>query len=192
MRVEASIVFAAGVDQVSAFIAAPRNGPRWQERAVATRLTTPGPVRVRTEMEHVGRWVGMRIPTRAMVTVFEPAAFGCGITTAMSPACAQMRGCADARMRYALEPTAAGTKLTLSNEFALPVFTAPLAPLLRRSVQFMFDRDVARLRDAIEAENEAHEQEAYRQPPGSPSGTLLGATARLFRDTTPVTAGQLR
>ena len=85
----------------------------------------------------------MRIPTRAVVTVFEPVSrYGYNITTAMSPA--------PSRMRYALERVEGGTKLTLSNEFMLPRLMMVLGSLLRRSVQGMFERDVDRLRKVIE------------------------------------------
>lgn len=148
MRVEAAVLIRADADTVFQYIAAPENGPRWQEGAVSTRVTTPGPVGLGSEMDHLGRWLGMRIPTHAVVTVFEPvSAFGYDITTALSRK--------PSRMRYVLEPVADGTKLTLSNEATLPRFVLPFAPLLQRSVQRMFDRDVVRLRGAIEAEKAA-------------------------------------
>jgi uncharacterized protein YndB with AHSA1/START domain len=148
MHVEASVVIRADARKVFHFIAAPENGPRWQEAAISTRVTTPGPTRLGSEMDHLGRWLGMRIPTHAIVTVFEPVSeFGYDITTAMSTT--------PSRMRYSLEPVADGTKFTLSNETTLPRFLQPFGPFLRRSVQRMFDRDVERLRDTIEAEEAA-------------------------------------
>jgi hypothetical protein len=151
MRVEASVLIMANADKVFQFIAAPENGPRWQEGAVSTRVTTPGPVRLGSEMEHIGRWLGMRIRTHAVVTVFEPVSgFGYDITTALSSK--------PSRMRYLLEPVADGTKLTLTNEATLPRFVLPFAPLLQRSVQRMFDRDVGRLRRVVEAEKTANDE----------------------------------
>lgn len=151
MRVEASVLIRADAEMVFQFIAAPENGPRWQEGAVSTRVTTPGPVRLGSEMEHVSRWLRMRIPTRAVVTVFEPVlAFGYDITTALSSR--------PSRMRYELEPVADGTRVTLSNEARLPLFVLPLAPFVQRSIQRMFDRDVGRLRDVVEAEKTANDQ----------------------------------
>jgi uncharacterized protein YndB with AHSA1/START domain len=148
MRVEASVLIRADAEMVFQFIAAPENGPRWQEGAVSTRVTTPGPVRLGSEMVHVGRWLRMRFPTHAVVTVFEPvSALGYDITTTLSSK--------PSRMRYLLEPVAGGTKLTLSNEATLPRFVVAVAPLLQRSVQRMFDRDVVRLRSAIETEKGA-------------------------------------
>ncbi len=151
MRVQASVLIRANADKVFQFIAAPENGPRWQEGAVSTRVTTPGPVRLGSEMEHVGRWLGMRIPTHAVVTVFEPVSrFGYDITTTLSSKPSQMR--------YLVEPVADGTKLTLTNEATLPRFVLPFAPLLQRSVQGMFNRDVGRLRGLVEAENAADDE----------------------------------
>jgi hypothetical protein len=144
MRVQAQVLIAADQDRVFRFIARPENGPRWQEAAVSTRVTTEGPVRLGSQIEHVGRFLGMRLPTRAIVTVFDPnSAFGYDISSGLSPA----------RMRYRLEPVPQGTQLTLSNEATLPVLARPFEALLQRSVQAMFERDVTRLRAAIEAED---------------------------------------
>lgn len=144
MRVEASVVIAADRRTVWDYIARPENGPEWQEGAVWTRVTTPGPVRLGTVMDHLGRWLGMRFPTRATVTVFEPhAAFGYDITAPMAPT--------PARMRYRLEALGSGTRLTLSNDATLMAPMRPFEPLLRRNVQAMFERDVRRLRDVLES-----------------------------------------
>lgn len=150
MRVESSVVIRADAEVVFRVIAAPENGYRWQEGAVSTRITTPGPVRLGSEMEHIGRWLGMRLPTHAAVTVFEPpSAFGYDFTSALSSK--------PSRTRYLLEPVAGGTKLTLSNEATLPRFVLPFGALLQRNVQRMFERDVVRLRDLIEAQESRDE-----------------------------------
>ena len=144
MRVEASTVIKVAPQGIFEFIAAPENGPRWQEGAIATRVTTPGPVRIGSEIEHVGQWLGMRIPTHGTVTVFEPpSAFGYDIITTMSPS--------PSHMHYSLVPTAGGSLMTLSNDFDLPALMRPFFPVLRRSIQRMFERDVSRLRELLEA-----------------------------------------
>lgn len=146
MRVSAETVIDAAPERVWAFITVPGNGPRWQEGAVSTHLTTPGPVRAGSEMEHVGRWLGMRIPTRAVVTVWvPPVRYGYDITTKRFPK--------PSLMRYEVESLADGTtKLTLSNDAPVSGWMKPLEPLLQRSVQGMFERDVARLKALIEAQ----------------------------------------
>lgn len=145
MRITAACVIHATPERVWEFITIPENGPRWQEGAVSTRVTTPGSVRVGSEMEHVGKWLGMRIPTRAVVTVYDPPVnYGYDITTKLFSK--------PSLMRYAVEPLADGTQLTLSNEAPVDGWMKPLEPLLRRSVEGMFDRDVARRKAIIEAE----------------------------------------
>jgi hypothetical protein len=95
-------------------------------------------------MEHEGKWLRMRIPTTAVVTVYQPPLrYGSDITTKFFPK--------PSLMRYAVEPVAEGTKLTLTNEAPGSAWMKPFEPLLRRSVQGMFERDVARLKALIDA-----------------------------------------
>jgi len=155
MRVEASIVILASPEEVFRIITIPEQGPPWQESAVSTRVTTPGPVALGSTMEHEGRWLWMRIPTTAVVTVYEPPRrYGYDITMQVAPA--------PSLMRYRLEPVAGGTRLTLSNDAALGGWMKFFQPVLQRNVQGMFERDVARLKAVIEADL------ASARPVGSP------------------------
>ena len=87
----------------------------------------------------------MRISTTAVVTVFEPPfRYGYDITTKLFPK--------PSLMRYAVEPLGEGTKLSLSNEAPGSGWMKPFELLLQRTVQGMFERDVARLKALIEAE----------------------------------------
>lgn len=57
--------------------------------------------------------------------------------------------------RYTVEPVAEGVRLTLSNEAPVSGWMKPMEAVLQRSVQRMFERDVARLKAIIEAEAQA-------------------------------------
>lgn len=144
MRVSATTKIRATPEQVWDFIADVENDIRWQEAAVWTKVTTPGPVGLGTRVEHVGKMLGMRIPTTGAVTVFEPPRrFGYDAT---------VRGLsAPMRMRYEIEPDDAGSRLTLSSESRLAGPMRLLEGVMRRNVQGMFERDVARLAEAVEA-----------------------------------------
>ena len=144
MRVEATAVIQATPDEVFGFITVPENGPRWQEGAISTRVSTTGPVQVGSRMEHEGRWLGMRVSTTAVVTDYEPPRqYGYDITMRLFPK--------PSRMRYAVEAAADGTRLTLANEVPAGAWMRPFERLLHGSVQAMFERDVARLRAIIES-----------------------------------------
>jgi len=145
MQISATTVIQATPEQVWSYITVPENGPQWQEAAVWTRVTTPGPVGIGTRMEHMGRWLRMRIPTVAVVTEYErPSVYGYEISSKVSPK--------PAPMRYVLEPVANGTRLTLSNAAPLSLLMKPFERVLTRSVQGMFERDVARLKERVEAQ----------------------------------------
>lgn len=144
MRVAARVEIKATPEEVWAFITVPENGPLWQEGAIWTRRTTEGPIGLGTTMDHLGRWLRMRVPTTALVTVFEPPfRYGYDITSKLSPK--------PSMMRYEVEPVAEGSRLTLSNEAQMPGWTRPFESVLQRSVQRMFERDVERLKMLIEA-----------------------------------------
>jgi len=143
MRVQAEVAIDAAPHDVFAFITVPAHGSRWQEGAVSTVLTTVGPIGVGSEMAHVGRWLGVRFPTRATVTVFEPdRRFGYDLFSRFG----------SSAMRYDLERNGDGTKLTLSTEAALPFLMRPFASILEQNVARMFERDVQRLKTVIEAD----------------------------------------
>jgi len=159
MRVATTTVIKASPEHVWEFITVVENGPRWQEGAVWTRVSTPGPMRLGSAAEHEGKWLGMRIRTTGEVTVFEPPfRFGYTIRSRLTPK--------PSVMRYEIEPIAGGSKLTLSNEADLGAWLRPLAPLLQRNVQGMFERDISRLKAVIEAEAVAD----AHSPSSAPSG----------------------
>jgi len=145
MQVQATTIIRATPEAVFAFITVPENGPRWQGGAVSTSRSGSGPVAVGTTMTHEGRWLWMRVPTVATVVVHDPPRrYGYDIVSSMTPD--------PSRMRYALDSTTDGTRLTLSNEASLRGWMRPFEPLFRRSVQRMFERDVARLKAVIEGD----------------------------------------
>lgn len=157
MRVAATTVIRATPEQVWAFITVPENGPRWQEGAIWTRMTTEGPIGLGSKMDHLGRWLRMRVRTRAVVTVFEPPVrYGYDIATRLSPG--------PSLMRYELDQLPEGATLTLSNEAQLPRWMRIFEAFLQRNVQGMFERDVARLKAVIESE-------IASERPSSPAGS---------------------
>jgi len=158
MRVEAATTIRATPEEVWAFVTVPENGPHWQEGAVWTRVTTPGPVGLGSRMEHEGRWLRMRIPTTGVVTVFEPPVrYGYDITTRLFPK--------PSLMRFTIEPVADGSRLTLSNEAPASAWLKPFEAILERNVQGMFERDVARLKAVIEADVAASDSRRESKEP---------------------------
>lgn len=144
MHASATTTIRATPEEVWEFIADVENDVRWQEAAVWTKVTSPGPVALGTTMDHVGKMLGRRIPTTGVVTVFEPPRrFGYDATVRGLPEPMQMR--------YEIEPEGVGTRLTLSTDSRLAGPMQIFDGLMRRNVQGMFERDVARLALAVEA-----------------------------------------
>ena len=146
MRAQAEVMIEATPEEVFRYVTEPEHGPRWQSSAVSTRVTTPRPIGLGSRMEHEGRWLGMPISTTAVVTVYEPVRrYGYDISSKMARE--------PSAMRYLLEPRLGGTWLRLSNDAPLPGLMKLVEPLLQRSVQRMFERDVARLKAVIEEDS---------------------------------------
>ncbi|MBI2780297.1 MAG: SRPBCC family protein [Chloroflexi bacterium] len=142
MRVQAEVVIHASPAEVFAYVTQPEKGPEWQEGAVWTARRDPGPIRLGSWMDHEGRWLGLKVRSSGFVDAWEPdRLYGYTGKTAFGRM----------TMRYELDRVPEGTRVTLSNEAPLPLLMRPLIGVFRRNVQGMFDRDVVRLRDRVEA-----------------------------------------
>jgi len=65
MHVAAEITIDASPTAVFAIVSQPELDTEWQEAAIWTKVRTPGPLAVGSEMDHEGRFMGMRVRTGA-------------------------------------------------------------------------------------------------------------------------------
>jgi len=144
MHIESEAMINAPASAVFAYVANVENDVEWQEAAIWTRPREPGPVRLGSWFDHEGRFMGLRVRTSGSVTAFDQdRLFGYDFTSRFG----------STAMRYELEAVGDATRLRLSADSPLPALLRPLRGLLMRNVQGMFDRDVVRLRDAVERRN---------------------------------------
>jgi len=144
MHVESEALIDAPASVVFAYVADVVNDPEWQEAAIWTRQRDPGPIELGSRIDHEGRFLGMRMRTAGSVTAYTPdRLFGYDFTSRFG----------STAMRYELESRGESTRLRLTADSPLPALMRPVRGLLQRNVQGMFDRDVARLRDAVERRN---------------------------------------
>jgi uncharacterized protein YndB with AHSA1/START domain len=142
MHVEADVVIRATPAEVFSYITQPEHVAEWQEAAIWAKPREAGPVRLGSWLDHEGRFLGVKVRSSGHVDAWEAdRRFGYTATTTFGPM----------TMRYELERVPGGTRLTLSNDAPLPALMRPLEVVMRRNVQGMFERDVARLRDRVEA-----------------------------------------
>jgi uncharacterized protein YndB with AHSA1/START domain len=142
MHVAAEITIDASPTAVFAIITQPQLHPEWQEAAIWTKVRTPGPLAVGSQMDHEGRFMGMRVRTSGQVTDCEPGRLLAYEFTSRFGA---------TTMRYSLLDAVGSTRLRLSADAPLPWFMRPFARFLARDVQGMFERDVVRLRSVVES-----------------------------------------
>jgi len=142
MHVAAEITIDASPPAVFAIVSQPELDPEWQEAAIWTRVRTRGPLAVGSEMDHEGRFMGLRVRTSGQVTACEPGRLLAYEFTSRFGA---------TTMRYELGDAAGSTRLRLSADAPLPWFMRPLARFLARGVRGMFERDVVRLRSVVES-----------------------------------------
>ena len=163
------VVIDAPIDRVWAVLADIEGQPRWMHEMKSVRVLTPGPVRVGTRGEATVRVFGMATTDPVTVTEFEPPTrfaidhegsfTGGGVIT--------------------LEPGADGTTTivrwdeTLIAPALRHVAATAMAPVLGR----IFQADLFRLRDIVEAERVAGEArtigDAGRPPGDAGAGTTL-------------------
>ena len=70
-RAEMSTVVNRPIEDVFAVLSNVENNPKWSSAAVEAQQTSAGPVGVGTTMRFVGRFLGRRVESRAVVTQFE-------------------------------------------------------------------------------------------------------------------------
>jgi len=139
----AEVVIDATPPRVFALLSQLERDPEWQEGAIWTKPRAPGPLRVGSQMDHEGRFMGLRLRTAGVITAFEPGrVLAYDFTSRFGRT----------TMRFDLDDLAGSTKLRLSAIAPLPPLMRPATRFIRRSVQGMFERDVRRLRDLVESE----------------------------------------
>lgn len=142
MRYEVSTVKNRPLPDVFRFVTKVEDQPKWQAASVENHQLTPGPMAVDTQIQHIGKWLGRRYESLGQVVDFEPD---------RRWAYKSLSGPYQLKMRYAFEPAAAGTRLTLTAVGGdLGFFRLP-APLLRFFAKRVLQADLDRLKRVLES-----------------------------------------
>ena len=72
INVEASIVIQKPVAEVFAYSNDPAKNKAWQEGLVESKITTPGPIGVGTQITDVRKFLGRDMDSKLEVTAYEP------------------------------------------------------------------------------------------------------------------------
>jgi carbon monoxide dehydrogenase subunit G len=137
---ENTVTIRRPVEDVFAFLADFENVPAWNYAIVETRKVSPGPVRVGTTYRQT-RSVPRRSEEGFEVTVFEPAS-RLEVQGEIGPF--------RARVRYALEPTGSGTRLTNAVELGSSGLLRLVAPLAASRVKSAVAANLDTLRQVLE------------------------------------------
>jgi uncharacterized protein YndB with AHSA1/START domain len=132
------------VADVFAFLADFENVPAWNYAIVETRKVTPGPVGVGTTYRQV-RSVPRRSEEDFEVTVFEPAS-RLEVQGELGPF--------RARLSYALEPVAGGTRLTNAVELQGSGLLSVVVPLATSRVKRAVAANLDTLREILERDDQ--------------------------------------
>ena len=72
IKVEASTVIQKPVGEVFAYTDDPANNKNWQEGLVESKVTSPGPMGVGTQLTDVRKFLGRDMDSKLEVTAYEP------------------------------------------------------------------------------------------------------------------------
>ncbi len=128
-------------EEVAGFAMNPENEPRWIGGIQSTRLLTPPPVGVGTEVERVASFLGRRFSYVLKADEFEP-----GHHVVMST----VRGPFPMRVTYRFEPVPSGTRVTNRVQGDTGGFYRLAGPLMERAVKRSLTRDLATLKRLLE------------------------------------------
>ena len=107
IKVEASIVIQKPVAEVFSYSNDPANNTKWQEGLVESKITSPGPVGVGTQITDVRKFLGRDMDSKLEVTAYEPNK-RISLKTVSGPI--------KFEITQLYEPAEGGTKLTMIGE----------------------------------------------------------------------------
>ncbi|HLC02846.1 MAG TPA: SRPBCC family protein [Anaerolineales bacterium] len=107
INVEASIVIQKPVAEVFAYSNDPAKNKAWQEGLVESKITTPGPIGVGTQITDVRKFLGRDMDSKLEVTAYEPNK-RISLKTVSGPI--------KFEITQLYEPAEGGTKLTMIGE----------------------------------------------------------------------------
>ncbi len=131
------------VDVVAAFAGAPTNAPGWYANIRSVDWQTPPPVGVVSRMDFVAHFLGRRLAYTYEVVELEPQR-RLVMRTADGPF--------PMETTYTWEATSdGGTRMTLRNRGNPSGFSRVAAPLMERAMSRATTKDLARLKEMLEA-----------------------------------------
>jgi hypothetical protein len=126
---------------VAAYAGDPGNAPEWYANIRSVDWQTPPPVAVGSRMDFVARFLGRRLAYTYEVVELTPSRLV--MRTADGPF--------PMETTYTWSPAGAGTRMTLRNRGNPSGFARVGAPMMERAMRRATTRDLARLRELLEA-----------------------------------------
>lgn len=130
------------VGVVSAYAGDPTNAPEWYVNITSVHWQTPPPVAVGSRMDFVARFLGRRIAYTYEVAELVP-----GERLVMRT----QQGPFPMETTYTWSPEGEGTRMTLTNRGEPSGFAAVTRPLMEKAMRRATTKDLARLKDILEA-----------------------------------------
>lgn len=143
VEVEVATTIRRTPDDVSAFAGDPSNAPQWYVNIRSVRWRTPPPMAVGSRLDFEAQFLGRKLAYTYEVVDLEP-----GRRLVMRTA----DGPFPMETTYTWEPVGeAATKMTLRNRGTPAGFARLTAPMVARAMRRATTKDLARLKDLLEA-----------------------------------------
>lgn len=143
MQVESSIIIDRSAEAIFAFLTDVEAQSQWQAATLENKKLTEGSVGLGTKIQHLGKFLGLRIETIAEVIEYEP---NCKYRYK------SIQGYLPVDMQYILEPAEAGTKLKLIAGGALDGIFRFADPLVAVASRRLIAADLRRLKSLLESQ----------------------------------------
>jgi uncharacterized protein YndB with AHSA1/START domain len=141
--VRTEIEIARPREEVAAYASDPDNAPAWYENIERVDWESPPPLAVGSRVAFVARFLGRRLAYTYEIRVLDP-----GARLVMSTA----EGPFPMETTYTWETTSTGaTRMTLRNRGEPSGFSKAAAPLLAKAMRRANQKDLARLKEIVEA-----------------------------------------